>query len=492
MRALIVVVKPTEWRFRIPEVEVVAARAYLTEPRFSELRGVAVFNLCRSYRYQATGYYVSLLAAARGHKSVPSVSTIQELKANEIVRIRSDELDELIQRSLAPIQSNSFELSVYFGRNLAKRYDRLSAHLFKLFFAPLLRVSFNRSRGGRWYLSSINAIGAGEIPESHRPFVRKQAAQFFKQGRFSPPKRKTARYNLALLFDPKDPDPPSDDKAITRLTRAAARRDMAVTLVGKDDYTRLSNFDALFIRETTHVNHHSYRFARRAQAEGLVVIDDPSSILRCTNKVYLSELLTRHGIAAPKTLVVHKDNINRVEPELGLPCILKKPDSAFSQGVHKVSTRAELQDQVAELLTKSDLIIAQEWFPTEFDWRIGVLDGKPIWAAKYFMAPKHWQIQKGQGTARRYGRVEAIELEDAPRAVVRLGVKAANLIGRGLYGVDLKQRGRRVTVIEVNDNPSLEAGYEDAIGGDAIYDAIVDYFVRRIEVKRNGRDDGQR
>nr|HMR07131.1 hypothetical protein [Polyangiaceae bacterium] len=106
--------------------------------------------------------------------------------------------------------------------------------------------------------------------------------------------------------------------------------------------------------------------------------------------------------------------------------------------------------------------------------------------------PKHWQIQKGQGTARRYGRVEAIELEDAPRAVVRLGVKAANLIGRGLYGVDLKQRGRRVTGIEVNDNPSLEAGYEDAIGGDAIYDAIVDYFVRHIELKRNGRDDGQR
>ncbi|MEZ4220245.1 MAG: RimK family protein [Polyangiaceae bacterium] len=489
MRALIIVGNPKEWRFHIPGVEVVAARSYLTDARYSELRNVAVFNLSRSYRYQATGYYVSLLAAARGHKPIPSVSTIQELKANEIVRIRSDDLDELIQRSLAPIQSSSFSLSVYFGRNLAKRYDRLSAHLFKLFFAPLLRVSFNRSRGGRWYLSSVNAIGAGEIPASHLGFVRKQATQYFKQGRFSAPRRKSNRYNLALLYDASDSDPPSDDKAVTRLIRAAARRDMSVTVIGKDDYTRLSSFDALFIRETTHVNHHTYRFARRARAEGLVVIDDPDSILRCTNKVYLYELLTRHEIPSPRTLVVHKDNIDTVEAELGLPCILKKPDSAFSQGVHKVGTKEELFAQAEALLAKSDLIVAQEWFPTEFDWRVGVLDGQPIWAAKYFMAPRHWQIQKGTGTARRYGRVEAIPLADAPKAVVRLGVRAANLIGHGLYGVDLKQRGRRITVIEINDNPSLEAGYEDAAEGDVIYDAIVDYFVRGIEARRTGNID---
>ena len=67
-------------------------------------------------------------------------------------------------------------------------------------------------------------------------------------------------------------------------------------LITRDDYGRLAEFDALFIRETTYVNHHTYRFARRAASEGLVVIDDPVSIVRCTNKVYLAELLQRYRI----------------------------------------------------------------------------------------------------------------------------------------------------------------------------------------------------
>jgi glutathione synthase/RimK-type ligase-like ATP-grasp enzyme len=61
---------------------------------------------------------------------------------------------------------------------------------------------------------------------------------------------------------------------------------MEPELIEKEDYGRLAEFDALFIRETTGVNHHTYRFARRAEAEGLVVVDDPQSILKCTNKVY--------------------------------------------------------------------------------------------------------------------------------------------------------------------------------------------------------------
>ncbi|MDH4233362.1 MAG: RimK-like ATPgrasp N-terminal domain-containing protein, partial [Nitrospirota bacterium] len=94
------------------------------------------------YRYQSIGYYVSLLAEARRHKPVPTITTIQDLKSQSIVRAYSDELDELMQKSLAPLQSKEFVLSIYFGRNLAKRYDNLSMHLFRLFPAPFLRSVF--------------------------------------------------------------------------------------------------------------------------------------------------------------------------------------------------------------------------------------------------------------------------------------------------------------------------------------------------------------
>ena len=78
----------------------------------------------------------------------------------------------------------------------------------------------------------------------------------------------------------------------------------SVEFIGRDDYPRLAEFDALLIRETTAVNHHTWRFARRAQAEDLAVIDDPDSILRCANKVYLAEVLKGARIPTPRTLIV--------------------------------------------------------------------------------------------------------------------------------------------------------------------------------------------
>jgi len=59
--------------------------------------------------------------------------------------------------------------------------------------------------------------------------------------------------------------------------------------------------------------------ARRADAEVLVVIDDPVSILRCTNKVFHAELLARHEIPHPTTMVVHEGNVDEIADRVGLP-----------------------------------------------------------------------------------------------------------------------------------------------------------------------------
>ena len=93
MSVLIVVNDPKKWPFDIPGVDVVDARSYLTKPEFSERRNVKVFNLCRSYAYQSTGYYVSLLAQARGHKPLPSISSLQDMKSQAIVRLVSEPIE---------------------------------------------------------------------------------------------------------------------------------------------------------------------------------------------------------------------------------------------------------------------------------------------------------------------------------------------------------------------------------------------------------------
>lgn len=483
MLHIIVVNNPKSWPLDIPGVDVIAAKSYITESEYSSRKNVKIYNLCKSYRYQSIGYYVSLLANARGHKPFPNVLAIQDIKSQSIIRIVSDELNQLIQKSLKPIQTDRFILSIYFGKNMAKRYDRLAQKLFNQFQAPFLRAEFSR-KDHEWILKNIQAIAANEVPEEHKPFVTQMAQEFFKK-RYSITPKKDARFDLAILVNPNEELPPSDEKAIQRFIRAAELIDFRTELITKDDYSRINEFDALFIRETTSVMHHTYRMARKAAAEGLVVIDDPESILMCTNKVYLAELLTKNQIPAPETLIISPETADMVPQKLGFPCILKQPDSSFSQGVVKANDKAEFDEKSKILFDKSELLIAQQFIPTSFDWRVGILNGKPIYGCRYHMARKHWQIYERTGDGKTHsGNADTLAIEDVPQNVIKNALKAANLIGNGLYGVDVKEIDGKAYVIEVNDNPSIDSGCEDAVLKDQLYQTIMNELLRRVELKK--------
>lgn len=484
MTIFIVVNDPKDWPLTIEGVEIIPARSYLTDSVYAETPGAKVFNLCRSYRYQSNGYYVSLLAAARGHKPMPDITTIQDLKSQTIIRIVSEDLDAVIQKSLHGIKSKEFTLRIYFGKNLAKKYDTLCLQLFRMFQSPFLIAIFAyHEKNSKWFLQNINPIAASQIPHDHYEFVVEETKRFFQgKRRLKRPKAKY-RYDLAILHNPDEKEPPSNKKALKKFVSAAESLGMATELIRKDDYGRVAEFDALFIRETTSVNHHTYRFARRAAAKKIVVIDDPVSILKCTNKVFLAELLQKYKILTPKTVIVHKDSSEDIIKQLGLPCILKQPDSSFSQGVLKAENKQELSTSLSKMLDKSDLVIAQEYLPTEFDWRVGIFDGQPLFVCKYFMAKSHWQIIKrnkaGKKTAD--GDSQSIAVDQAPRKLIKMALQAAKLIGNGLYGIDIKQIGQTFYLIEVNDNPNIDANIEDHELQDELYLRIMRIFLQRIE-----------
>ena len=85
--------------------------------------------------------------------------------------------------------------------------------------------------------------------------------------------------------------------------------------------------------------------------------------------------------------------------------------------------------------------------------------------------------------------MEAVSLDDAPKQVVEIGVKAARLIGDGVYGVDLKEVNGRVIVMEVNDNPNLDGGFEDGILKEALWDELIRWF--RVRLDRRGLEGRQ-
>ena len=174
----------------------------------------------------------------------------------------------------------------------------------------------------------------------------------------------------------------------------------------------------------------------------MVVIDDPVSIMRCTNKVYLADLLRSNHVPTPRTIIMSRDrkeSQDQAMEELGFPQVLKIPDGSFSRGVHKVKNQEEFMAVSRELFKRSALLLAQEYLYTDYDWRIGVLNKKPIFACRYFMTKGHWQIYNHEHPGKvQTGKYETIPVYEAPKSVVRVAVKAAR-VDRG----QLVQGGRQ-------------------------------------------------
>ncbi|TRO66528.1 RimK family protein [Christiangramia sabulilitoris] len=483
MNKYIVVNQPETWTISSEHVKIISSRDYLTNPEFSKLKKARIFNLCKDYSYQSKGYYVSLLAEARGHLAIPTVKNIVDLGEPKLVKIVSEDFDDLMQQSLKNIKSREFTLSIYFGQNVAAKYRELSAMFFRHFQIPFLRVRFSYS--SKWNIKSIKAISESEIPEEHKESMLGFAEQYFSKKRYDTPRSNTSEYDLAILVQPNDVAPPSNPKALKKFTDIAEKMGFYVEIIGPKDLSRLSAFDALFIRQSTEVNNEAYAFARKAQQEDIAIIDYPDAILKCCNKVFMAEALENAGIPTPKTIIVHKDNKDQVLKQTGLPVVLKSPDSTFSFGVKKAETEEEYLEVVTAMLKKSDLVIAQEFSPSDYDWRIGILDGKPFYACRYYMAKDHWQIYNWSADKKEEqdGNADCLPIEKVPSNILKNAVKAAKLMGKGLYGIDIKEVNSKALVIEINDNPNIDAGVEDEFYGDRVYTDILTALKNRLENK---------
>lgn len=485
---IILVEKRSDWKALYPNLPIVTAREYLADTERYAVRGLRVLNFCRSYRYLSVGYYCSLLAEARGQRVIPSVRTINDLSRKSIYSLDIEDLDEQVQQTLgkpsAGFTATAFELDILFGQCSIKTLQDLSRQLYDLFRAPLLKVEFRLQ--GKWRIAALKPQFLHTLSDAQETAFVTALSGYLSQRWHSARTRDEYRYDLAILHNPKEPFPPSNARALKAFARAGKDYGLNVEFIGKKDLGRLAEFDALFIRETTGIDHYTYQFAKKAESEGMVVIDDPNSILRCTNKVYLEELLRANKVRTPKTLILSRERLERLNGELDYPIVLKIPDGSFSRGVFKAENPAELLTLASKLFKSSDLILAQEFLYTEFDWRVGIMDKTPLFICQYFMSAQHWQIYNhGTGGRSKDGDFTTLPIAEAPEQVVKTALKAANLIGNGLYGVDLKQTGDQVVVMEVNDNPNIDAGVEDYVLKEALYRTIIESFVQRLDKKRS-------
>lgn len=493
MKDLIVLVdKLEDWKPFHPTDQIVEAKDYLFNDIYASPKRHYVLNLCHNLKYLSLGYYCSLIGETRAQKVLPSVKTINDLGRKSIYGISLEDFqDYLDEENLAGELDNrgrdEIKLRIFFGRTHDRPLKKLAAKIFHHFPCPLLEVELYKKK--EWKIDGIRTIGIRDLDSTDQSFFAESLDRFSAKIWRTPKNRKFYKYDLAILVNPDEKLPPSNAKALEKFMDACSGHNVYAELIKKSDYTRLPEFDGLFIRETTAINNHTYKFAKKAEDEGMVVVDDAHSILRCTNKIFLANLLRRQNIKAPDTHFVSDakdETLSLLESSLGYPVVLKIPDGSFSLGVKLARDRDSLEKVLREMLSKTSLVLAQRFLYTEFDWRIGILDGKPLYACKYYMSQGHWQIYNHDRNDDDFsGDFETLSVKDVPENVVKAALKSSKLIGKGLYGVDLKERDGEVYIVEVNDNPNIDHGVEDKVLGDKMYEELVSHFVTRIENLRH-------
>jgi glutathione synthase/RimK-type ligase-like ATP-grasp enzyme len=217
---------------------------------------------------------------------------------------------------------------------------------------------------------------------------------------------------------------------------------------------------------------------------GLKVIDDPESITICGNKIHQYALFEKYDVPRIPTVFLRKDDlhhkrINGIFEQLGKPVVIKAPYTSFSKYVEKAACETSFRDIAKRFFKKSDVLAIQKFTPTEFDWRVGVLNNDVLYVCKYMIPRGRWKHGaklRGKPTVV-WGRTLSLNKQEMPPQLREVALKACAVVGKGLYGVDIKEVNGEFVVVEVNDNPSIYAGYEDRKAKD-LYSRIISYLAQ--------------
>ena len=273
-----------------------------------------------------------------------------------------------------------------------------------------------------------------------------------------------------------------EEAALENFKHAAEQAGQEFHFLFRENINEIPRYNAVFIRATTDPLYTSYIVSKTAWELGLKVIDDPESIQICANKIHQYALFEKHNIPhIPTTFLnkeeLHHKKITEIFDTLGKPVVIKAPYTSFSRYVEKAACETSFRDIAKRYFKKSDTIAIQKFVPTQFDWRIGVLNDQVLYACKYMIPKGRWKHGaklRGKPTVI-WGRTVSMKKQNAPTRARDVALKACRVVGKGLYGVDIKEVDGEYVVVEVNDNPSIYAGYEDLRDKD-IYSRIISYL----------------
>ena len=221
------------------------ARSCSTSPARTKL-----VNLSRSYNYQSKGYYASLLAEARGHRIIPTVETMLELREQKLYEHALPELEDALNRCARRARRQprpaTFKLLFCFGIAHDPRFETVRAAAVRL--VPLPGAGghdHGRRAAGRSTASGPRPLA--KLGPEEAQFFREALHQHTQRDWRDPKARSVAKYSLAVLYDPNEKLPPSSatrssiSRASPRSCRSRSSRSPSGSSPSSPNSTRCSS-----------------------------------------------------------------------------------------------------------------------------------------------------------------------------------------------------------------------------------------------------------
>jgi ribosomal protein S6--L-glutamate ligase len=233
---------------------------------------------------------------------------------------------------------------------------------------------------------------------------------------------------------------------------------------------QLRDYDAILPRIGNSITYFGTAVVRQFEQMDVYTPNTANGITNSRDKLRATQILARHDIGMPATTFVRdrKDVIPAIERVGGAPVVLKLLEGTQGIGVILAPT-IRVAEAIIETLQSTRQQVLIQRFVTESRGRDirALVVGDRVVAAMRRVA----QGDEFRSNVHRGGSVEAVSLDPEYE---RVAVRAAQIMGLKVAGVDMLEGDDGPLVMEVNSSPGLE-GIETATNLD-VAGAIVDYI----------------
>lgn len=243
----------------------------------------------------------------------------------------------------------------------------------------------------------------------------------------------------------------------------------------------LNDFDAIIPRLKPSMTFYGCALVRQFDSIGSAIINKAEAITQSRDKLYSSQLFSKHGIAIPTTGFANSplETKELIEMVNGAPLIIKLLESTQGKGVVLAETNKAAESVINAFKSLKTNILVQEFIKEAGgrDIRCFVINGKIVAAIERVAVKGEFRANIHQG-----GTANVIKLTADEK---KLAIKAAKVLNLEVAGVDLIRSNKGPLLLEVNSSPGLE-GIEKATGKD-ISRILIEAVEKKIANKKNVR-----